>query len=769
MKKNGSPFYGEVSAKKLNDGNILGIVRDVTARKKLELAAWDNLQKFRKAFNSRTIGMAIFDEKLRFVDVNPYFLEKLGYSLQEVKGKTFEELGPIIIDEKLKRKEALKGLNEHGKVLSMELIVRPNGKEKIHFSTSAESYVVDNKNYILATYLDRTEEKKAQEKIISSEKKYRELTERISDAFVAFDKNWDFTYVNNKASKIIGRDSIGLVGKNLWEEFPQFAQTEAYDTFKSALENQKYVQFEQFHKPYDVWIENHIYPSPEGLTIYFRDITKKKVAEQENRKLLTVVENSPGFIGLSRMDSNSIYLNQYGRKLVGLPPEGSISDISWFDFFPENTVELIKDEYLPIVLKEGTWSGEAYLKNFETNTYVPTAFSAFTINDKVSKEPIGIGSVAFDLTERKKVEKEILDLQSKMNAAIRIGKIGYWDWHIESGIIDWSERMYEIYDVEHGREINVAFTKTLVHPEDLEMHDKTIEHKTKNRDDSSFTYRIVDRNENIKHVLVQMEVKVDLDGNPINYQGTAIDITQEKEAEVLLERQNQELKKTNSELDSFVYSASHELRAPLASLLGLVNIMKKEKRSDDSLLNLRMMENSITRLDEFIGDIVQYSRNKHIEVVPEKINFSALISRSLEDFWYLENTQKIKVIKNIEEGDPFFSDNKRVMVLLNNFISNAIKYHDMEKTSPSIWINIKTNQKEAIIRIEDNGTGIAKENQDKIYNMFYRTTSKVTGSGIGLFIVKEILDRLKGTVSLESTLNKGSVFTIKLPNLSPGD
>lgn len=769
IKKDKTTFYGEVSAKKLNDGTILGIVRDVTARKKLELAAWDNLQKFQKAFNSRTIGMAIFNEDLKFEDANPYFLEMIGVSLKDILGKTFEELGPIMIDEREKRKDAVEALEKDGMILSMELVLKPKDKGTLYVTATAENYVVDGKKFILATYLDRTEEKKALETIKASEKKYRELTERISDAFVSLDTQWNLTYVNAKGQELIGKTKEELTGKNAWEVFPSLLGSNTHEKLKYAIDKQKYVYLEQYHSNFDVWIESHVYPSPEGLTIYFRDITKKKMAEQENRKLLTVVEKSPGFIGLSSLEGNSIYLNENGRKLVGLTNEDSINNLSLLDFFPENARELVKEEYLPLILENGSWSGEGYLKSFNSDRYIPAALSAFIIKDENTQKPIGIGSVAFDLTERKKTEKELLELQSKMDAAIRIGKIGYWNWNVETGIIDWSDRMYEIYDVEPGTQIDVTLAAQLIHPEDLDEHNKIVEKKISQRDNSSFTYRIKHRDGTVKHVLVQMEVITNEINGDVTYQGTAIDVTERKVFEEQLAKQNQELKKTNSELDSFVYSASHELRAPLTSLLGLVDIMKREEQRKEGLLKLKMMENSITRLDEFIGDIVQYSRNKHVEVSPEKINFSTLINKALDDLWYLENTQGIQLIKIIEEEVDFYSDKRRVMVLLNNFISNAIKYHDMKKSTPTIWVNIKTSSEKAIIKIEDNGTGIAKEHQEKIYDMFFRASSKVTGSGIGLFIVKEVLSKLKGTITLESTPQKGSIFVVELPNLQPKD
>ena len=766
LKKDGSSFYGEVSAKKLNDGTILGIVRDVTARKNLEHTANENLNKFQKAFNSQTIGIVIFNEQLRIVDANHYFLGLLGYSQQEVKGKTFEELG-VIINEESKREEALRSLNRGERVFSMELIAQPKGSGKVYFTSSAETYKVDGKNYILATYLDRTKEKKIQKKIIASEKKYRELTERISDAFISIDNHWKLTYVNAKAQELVQKNMEELIGKIFWDTFPNLIGPNTRVKLEGALKKQEYVHLEQFHPTNKIWIESHVYPSPEGLTIYFRDITERKISEEENQKLLAVIEKSPGFIGLSGLDGSCIYLNESGRELVGLSLEDRIGDYTILDFFPENSRQVIKEEYLPMIFKNGAWSGEGYLKSFRENRSIPTALSAFLINDKNNNKPIGIGSVAFDLTEQKRTEKEVLDLQYKMDAAIRIGQMGYWNWNIEKGIIDWSDRMYEIYDVEPGRKIDVDFSKTLVHPDDLEMHDAIIQNKISQRDNSSFSYRIVHRDKSVKHVKVQMEVATDSDGNPIAYQGTVVDITEAKEFEKKLENQNAELIKTNSELDSFVYSASHELRAPLASLLGLLDIIKNEEGKQETVHRLEMMENSVLRLDGFIEDIITYSRNRHLALKFEKINFKSIIEKALEDLWYLKNTKSIRISTEIKSDITFFSDSRSITVLISNFLSNAIKYHDTTKSSPSIWIDVKTTQEKAVIQIKDNGIGIKKKSQGKIYDMFYRDSTDEVGSGIGLFIVKEIISKLNGTIVLDSKPNVGSTFTITLPNAYP--
>ncbi|MBQ4913362.1 PAS domain S-box protein [Maribacter sp. MMG018] len=892
--KDGQTFYGEVKSKMLPNNTVLGIVRDTTERKKLELIAENNLQKFSMAFNTRTIGMAIFDQHLNFVDANAYFLELIGYPLHEIKGKRIRDIGPLAKDQDSKLEEALQSLKLHGRFSSLEIELLPRNSTIVHLLASAETYTYNGETHILATYVDRTEAKKAQIKMAQSENKYRELTERISDAYVAFDKDWNFVYINARAARIIDKKPDDVLGKNMWEEFPEFANSPAFSVFNNSLKNQKYAYLEHHNNEFNSWLAIHVYPSPSGSTVYFRNITRKKLAEKENQKLLSIIENSLGFIGSSDLEGTSVYINDAGKKLVGLTPENDLSNISVFDFFSEESKEIIYNEYLPLIHEKGSWNGEVYLKNLKTNKYVPVEFSAFIITDRETKEPIGIGAVAFDLSERKKTEKEILSLQSKMDAAIRIGKIGYWSWDIKTETIDWSDRMYEIYDVEPGTVIDAPFSRTLIHKDDIDFHDRMLARNIEARDHSPFSYRIVQRDNTVKHVLVQMEVVMDENGVPIRYQGTAVDITSQKEAEKalretqekfskafytnligmfildkgrkivevnsractilnstretllghtimesgtlsinnndsllsgqlweiflenkevkneefkvtlqngkvisillsieslmlegvehylvtivdntkrkeaeeLLEEQNVELKKTNSELDSFVYSASHELRAPLTSVMGLIQIMMDEQQESHCVHQLQMMENSITRLDDFIKEIIAFSRNRNLEVQLDEIDFHDLIDDVLESLWYLKNIQAITFVKDIKNDVPFISDKKRVMVLLNNLISNAIKYHDIDKDNPTVWINIRTSQQNVVIEIKDNGPGIEKELQNKIFDMFYRVSAKVMGSGIGLYIVKEILNKLGGSINVESKPKKGSSFIITVPNIT---
>jgi signal transduction histidine kinase/streptogramin lyase len=231
-----------------------------------------------------------------------------------------------------------------------------------------------------------------------------------------------------------------------------------------------------------------------------------------------------------------------------------------------------------------------------------------------------------------------------------------------------------------------------------------------------------------------------------------------------IEKRNQELKKVNSELDKFVYSASHDLRAPLASVLGLVAIARLDDgRERDNHLNL--IEKSIQKLDGFISDIIDFSRNARLEIITEEINFEKLIHEVMDDLKYLDDSNSILRMVNITGQGSFYTDPRRLKIILSNLISNAIKYHTTRKENPFIEVKVDRSPRQVIIQVIDNGLGIADQHLDNIFKMFYRGHETTKGSGLGLYIVKETVEKIEGTIQVSSTPGEGSAFTIVLPSL----
>jgi len=232
-----------------------------------------------------------------------------------------------------------------------------------------------------------------------------------------------------------------------------------------------------------------------------------------------------------------------------------------------------------------------------------------------------------------------------------------------------------------------------------------------------------------------------------------------------VERVNTELRKLNEELDRFVYSASHDLRAPLSSVLGLVEIARLEPEISGKDKCLHMINASIKKLDGFIGDIIDYSRNQRVDLQTNKVDIEHEVNEVFSELRYLDNNGEIdkKIINH--EKRHFMTDGRRLNVILKNLISNAFRYHDLKKTNPYIRIEIKYSQKNAIITVADNGIGIEKHHLEKIFDMFYRADESSKGSGLGLYIVKETIDKLSGIIEVNSQIIKGTTFTLTIPSL----
>lgn len=227
------------------------------------------------------------------------------------------------------------------------------------------------------------------------------------------------------------------------------------------------------------------------------------------------------------------------------------------------------------------------------------------------------------------------------------------------------------------------------------------------------------------------------------------------------------LSKANKELDEFVYRASHDLRAPVASVMGLINLAKEEWDVTKLKEYLGLEEESVLKLDSLIRNIIQFSRNSHLRINTDEINFEELVKTSLDNHKHFQASAMIKKTFEINVKSPFVSDQFRLEIILDNLISNGIRYANLDAPQPVLNVKVEADDQKTEICISDNGVGIAQDQKDKIFDMFYRGTDDNTGSGLGLYIVKETVDKLKGEITVESSLKEGCLFKVTIPNQAP--
>ncbi len=224
------------------------------------------------------------------------------------------------------------------------------------------------------------------------------------------------------------------------------------------------------------------------------------------------------------------------------------------------------------------------------------------------------------------------------------------------------------------------------------------------------------------------------------------------------------LKYRNQELDQFVYSTSHDLVAPLKSMKGLIYLAKQEEDPALQQALLTKMNSSVLKLEKFIKDVISYSRNARLGIVKEPIDLNLIVNGILEDISSLPNFSKIKFELLMDKKCVIDSDEIRIKIILNNLISNAVKFQKYDNGhNPWIKIAYKLEDGKNILTIADNGQGIKDEFKEDIFKMFFRANYNADGSGLGLYILQRTINKLKGTITLNSQINVGSEFVITFP------
>jgi PAS domain S-box-containing protein len=475
---------------------------------------------------------------------------------------------------------------------------------------------------------------------------FRGILEKMADAFMALDAGWHITYVNRRGAAIFNRTPQDLTGKHLWTEFPGSVGHPFQRACHRAVAENQPLTFEEYDAYQDIWFENRLYPLPDGLVIFFNDITRHKLAEAELKSLNAVLE------------TRNVQLRE----------------------------------------------------------------------------------------------------------AQRVAKIGNWEYTVATRRVYWSDEVFRIYGFSPTEPLPPPERlATVYHPEDYPGYEPIAIRAFTHGEPYDTDVRIITPAGDTKYVNIIARPVRNPDGLVDKVYGTVMDITDRKRAENTLQLRNEELQKINHQLDNFVYRAGHDLRAPLVSILGLIQIAQMEPDAGQKDAYMGLMQRSVQKLDTFIQDIIHYSRNVRTEVKREPVDFRQLAGEVIENLQFMK-TFPVEITVAADEPVPFHSDAKRLSVILHNLVSNAIRYASRRRNASWVRVAIRTAPDESHLTVADNGVGIGPEHLPKIFGMFYRATESSPGSGLGLYIVQEIVQTLGGAIGVESAPEEGTTFTVRIPN-----
>jgi signal transduction histidine kinase len=230
-----------------------------------------------------------------------------------------------------------------------------------------------------------------------------------------------------------------------------------------------------------------------------------------------------------------------------------------------------------------------------------------------------------------------------------------------------------------------------------------------------------------------------------------------------IRQKNAELLRSNEQLDRFVYSASRDIKLPIISIKGLTHLANIDCEDANAKGYFSRIEKQADKLGMFLLELLEYTRNNKTGLRQEKVNINSLIDGIIEDLSHLENARRIEFKKFVRIEGEINIDRVRFMVIMNNLLSNAIKYHNCDIENPWVKIMISKVGNTIQVMVADNGLGINDLHKDKVFEMFFRASNSSLGSGLGLFIVKETVEKMNGKIMLSSKEGEGACFRIDLP------
>lgn len=230
-----------------------------------------------------------------------------------------------------------------------------------------------------------------------------------------------------------------------------------------------------------------------------------------------------------------------------------------------------------------------------------------------------------------------------------------------------------------------------------------------------------------------------------------------------------DLKETIDELETFIYKSHHDIRGPIASILGLTEVANTQAKDLTEAKKIcEMIRKQAERLDDNVGSLMETMRIRKGEKIIHLIDFNELVDEVLNSLAFVNGYKELKFIKNISIRQKFYSDKLLIISVFQNLIDNAIKYR-RNITDSFIEIFVADEGHGVKIKISDNGIGIPDDLQKEVYKMFFRATNQASGSGLGLYTVYHTIKKLSGNITLDSKVNVGSTFTVYLPNENPSE
>ena len=750
------------------EGNIYIYGRDISSQKQSR----EELNKLSLVASANKNGVVFTNPDGTIFWCNYAYIQLTGYTFNEIIGKTPIEIGKCENSNKDEIDKMLTAFYK-GEPFEVEIIqARKNGTT--FWSKCKGQPILDSDGKIVQYFAileDVSIEKEAEEQLLV----LSSIAEKNINSVVICDKNGLVEYVNSSYISLTGfsnEELIGLKPGKMLQGEETNLDTVAY--LRNQIRNGlpfdcEIINYSKSKKKYWVRVHGQALYNKKGEIIKFfainEDITQQKefsqkLIESEDR-LTSLIVNLQSGIFVEDENKKILIVNKKFCKMFGIEAEPESMRgydcaqatenikplfknpnqfIERVNEIKRNKKEVIAEE---IELVDGRFFERSFMPIIRDNIYAGHLWSYEDITFKKNyKESIE--------AEKEKYSNIIANMNMGL---LEVDNEDYIQFANQS-FCDMSG--YTLLDILGKKAAELFLTSE---------SKKILSKKIKERINGSYdSYELIAKNKNgeTRHWLISGASNYNVSGKVIGSIGIHLDITNQKN----LEKQKNELlvklEKQNEQLNNYAQIVSHDLKSPLRSIHSLISWIKEDNDkefNEQTRQYLGMIEGKVEKMDHLIQGILTYSKVDTEDVRDEMVSVDEIINNII-DIIHLPEHINIKVIKKLP---TLKADNFRIQQLFQNIIGNAVNYID--KPEGLIEVDFEESKKHYVFSIKDNGPGIALENQEKIFKMFQSFTNHESSTGIGLSIVKRIVENYKGKIWIESELEKGTTFFVKLPKM----
>jgi len=519
-------------------------------------------------------------------------------------------------------------------------------------------------------------------------------------------------------------------------------------------------------------------------------------AEKEIAFLAQVLKNINEFVSITDLENNIIFVNQAWSKVFGYTQEEAVGKNIKMIVSHDNPPELVAD-ILSATLKGG-WQGEVMNRKKDGSEFPVMLFTTIIYDN--SNKPKSLVGISSDITERKKIEKELNEhrkhlekLVSERTEKLKIAMAetqdlydnapcGYHSLDKDGIIIRINNTELKWLGYTREEVINKMGTADFITPESKELFKKVFPEFIKSGAANNVEYEYIRKDGTTFFGSLNATSVLDQEGNFLMSRSTLFDITDRKRIEVALNKATEEAEKANKAKSEFLANMSHEIRTPMNAVLGYTELLSSLITEQTQKNYIESIESSGRSLLILINDILDLSKieSGKLELQYDFVD-SNFFFKEFERIFALKAAEKgIELIVDIKSGTPagIYIDEPRLRQIVFNLIGNAIKftnqgYVKLKVNTENLQVVSYKKEKneeflDLLIEVEDTGIGISKEIMEEIFDPFIqaRDQKNIGGTGLGLAITRRLTTLMNGTISLKSEMGKGSTFTIKIPDIA---